>query len=94
MSHTASDFTREPPLVSRRWRPASREERGCTAGADCSACKVPCEAIWGYGWRCPKCGAKARGCGDVYGFKACELLAGHNGDHESPSGSSWKRRGP
>lgn len=79
------------PLVSRRWRPGSKESPGCNAGADCAACGVAAEPETGR-WRCPRCGAVADGCGDTYGLKACELLAGHEDAHESRSGTSWPQR--
>lgn len=31
-------------------------------------------------------------CLDGLGFKGCELVKGHEGDHESPSGTCWPQR--
>lgn len=90
------------PLRSRRWFCGGREIKGHRAGADCSACQRPCVPAdlpnegkpgWYTVWQCQGCGAQAEVCGDSYGLKACELLKGHEGNHESPSGTSWPQKG-
>lgn len=79
-------------LVSRRWKPSDPGQPGQKAGADCSSCGVAAEAEGTGVWRCPKCGTEARACGDGCGLKACELLKGHRGAHESASGSAWPEK--
>lgn len=88
MSHTANDFT-PSPLRSRRWEPGYQGRKTVLAGVECTRCGVESDARWGQGYRCPKCGAEAKGCPSTLSFKACTLLAGHEGDHESPSGTTW-----
>jgi hypothetical protein len=83
-----------PSLRARRWAPAQwighRRISGETStGCDCPVCNVQCEPLFGFGYRCPRCGLKGESCGSTYGFKACELPHGHDGDHESPSGTTW-----
>lgn len=79
-------------LVSRRWKPSAPGQPGQKAGADCSSCGIAAETEGTGVWRCPKCGTEAKACGDRCGLKACELLRGHPGPHESASGSSWPEK--
>ena len=87
-------FPEAPPLRARRWMDSQWKghrlvAQATSAGCDCPVCNIACEPIAGWGYRCPKCGLKGQSCGSTYGFKACELPHGHDGDHESPSGFSW-----
>ena len=90
-------FPPAPPLRARRWRDSQWSghrlvSRAIPAGCDCPVCNLACEPVSGWGYRCPKCGLKGEACGSTYGgTKACELPHGHDGDHESPSGFSWRQ---
>lgn len=90
MNHTANDFG-PSPLRSRRWEPGGPGRKTVLAGVECTRCGVECDALWAQGYRCPKCGARANACPSTLSFKACALAAGHDGDHESPSGTTWPR---
>lgn len=90
MSAHTSDVTLSP-LRSRRWEPGGQGIKAVSAGVECGACGVECEAVWAtHSYRCPKCGATAPGCRSNILFKVCALLAGHDGEHESPSGTGWR----
>lgn len=80
-------------IISRRWDAGNLGLRPVRAGADCDACRVACmPQSMGPAqtdWVCPRCAARAPVCACTYGAKACELVAGHWGDHESGSGTTW-----